>query len=263
MAVVLTLGGVAFADFEVPATINFGGTHALAIHRMPGGNRIIDAMGPDDADIHWSGRFRGTTAEERALLLDFMRRSGQQALLTWSLQRFQVVIREFTANFQQSYEIPYSITCSVVLNETMALANIAVGAVEALASDLAAAAGLADIIDNATISTAVTGVTTALTNYQASVPNATNVIAGTAAVAEAPLISALQASITGAQTATHSAITTASGTTTGSGPAAGGSPSVMAAALSDSASGFGQLGTLYQLSHVLGRMAVNAANVGN
>ena len=110
----LTLGGVVFADFEIPDAINFGGEQSLIVHKLPGGNRVIDAMGPDDADIRWSGRFRGPNAEERALLLDFMRRAGQQVLLSWSLERFQVVIREFTAHFQQAYEIPYSIACTVV-----------------------------------------------------------------------------------------------------------------------------------------------------
>lgn len=259
--VTLTLGGVVFADFEIPEAINFGGAQALAVHQLPGGNRVIDAMGPDDADIRWSGRFRGSTAEERALLLDYMRRAGQQVLLTWSLQRFQVVIREFTANFQQAYEIPYSITCTVVLNETMAIATAGVGLIESLASDLASAVGLGGVINHAGINTAIQGVTTAFTNYRAGVPNTTNAIAGSTAAAEAPLLSTLQTSIAGAQTATKQAITATTISTTG--PAAGGSPSAMAAALNGAASGFGQLDPLYQLSHVLGRMSVNAANVGN
>lgn len=261
--VVLTLGGVTFADFEIPDTINFGGGQVLAVHRLPGGNRVIDAMGPDDADIKWSGRFRGSNAEERALLLDFMRRSGQQQLLAWSLERFQVVIREFTANFQQPFEIPYSITCTVVLNETMTIASAAVGLADAIASDLASAVGLGNAISNTTINTALTGVSTAFTNYQAGVPNTTNLLTASTAVAEAPLISALQSSIATAQTATQSAITTATGTISSSGPAAGGTPLTMAGNLNASATGFSQLDPLYQLSNTLGRMGVNAANLGN
>lgn len=260
--VALTLGGVVFADFEVPETINFGGEQVLAVHRLPGGNRVIDAMGPDDADIRWSGRFRGSNAEERALLLDFMRRSGQQQLLTWSLERFQVVIREFTATFQQQFEIPYSIACTVLINETMAIAQAAVALIDALASDLATAVELGGVINNSTINTALTGVGTAFTNYQAGIPNTTNAIAGTTAVAEAPLLSALQSSITSAQGATQSVISTTAGTVSGTGPAAGGSPSSMATTLNASASGLTQLDPLYQLSNVLGRMATNAANVG-
>src|SRR5579884_1809307 len=210
MAVTLTLGGVVFQDFEIPATINAGGEQMLAVHKLPGGSRVIDAMGPDDSDIRWTGRFRGTSAEQRALLLDFMRRQGQQLLLTYSLRRYQVIIREFAANFEQSYEIPYSIACTVLIDETQALASLAVGFLEALAGDVVSALGLSSLIGNSTIGAAVSGVASAASNYQAGVPNTTNAVAGATAITEGPLLNSLQASITGAQSATQASI----GTTT-------------------------------------------------
>src|SRR5690348_7393804 len=133
MAVTLTLGGVVFQDFEIPESINFGGDQQLVVHKLPGGGRVIDAMGPDDSDIHWSGRFRGSNAEPRAMLLDYMRRQGSQILLGWSLHRYQVVIREFKADFRQPYEIPYSISCTVVIDETQAVASAVAGFAEAMA----------------------------------------------------------------------------------------------------------------------------------
>ena len=172
------------------------------------------------------------------------------------------MIREFTANFEQPYEIPYSITCAVVKDETQAIASAAVGFIESLASDLVSAVGLSDVIGNATISAAVTGVGTALSNYQAGVPNTTNALAGATAVAEGPLLSALQNSITGAQTATQTSITTMTGSVIGQPVPAGGTPSAMATALNATTSAVGQLGNLYQLSSVLGRMGVNTANKG-
>src|SRR5579872_6570963 len=115
MSVTLTLGGVVFQGFEIPETMPSGGDQMIALHKMPGGNRVIDAMGPDDGVIRWSGRFRGSGAETRALLLDFMRRQGQQQLLSYSLHRYQVVISHFEADFQYGgLEIPYSISCEVV-----------------------------------------------------------------------------------------------------------------------------------------------------
>lgn len=179
MSVTLTLGGVVFADFEIPESISSGGGQMLAVHKLPGGSRVIDALGPDDADIGWSGRFRGSGAEERALLLDFMRRQGQQVLLSYSLHLYQVVIRDFRADFQYGgLEIPYSITCAVVLDLTQALASAAVGFVESLASDLVSALGLSSLIPNSAVNSAVTGVATAASNYQAAIPNATNALAG-------------------------------------------------------------------------------------
>lgn len=146
MAVTLTLGGVVFTGFEIPESINFGGEQKLAVHKLPGGGRVIDAMGPDDADIRWSGRLRGESSEQRGILLDFMRRRGQKVLLAWSLHRYQVVIRSFEANFQNPFEVPYTLVCTVVRDEAQTVASAAFGFAAAFASDLAAAAGLTDLI---------------------------------------------------------------------------------------------------------------------
>lgn len=260
--IALNLGGVVFADFEIPETINFGGEQMIAVHQLPGGSRVIDSLGPNDAEVRWSGRFRGSDAEERALLLDFMRRQGNQLLLTYSLHRYQVVIREFTANFQNGgLEIPYTIACTVALDETQALLSTAAGFIEAMAADLATALGLTDLIGSSTISTAVTAVSAAFTNYQAGVPTTTNALAATTAVAEGPLVAALQASISGAQEATQANIGTVNPSTR---PViAGANPSAMASQLGSAASGFGLLNNLYQLSGLLSRMSVNTANKGN
>jgi hypothetical protein len=79
----LLFGPVLFQDFELPASITWGGAHSLAIHRLPGGARIIDAMGRDDADITWSGIFSGEDASFRARALDLMRAEGSVWPLTW------------------------------------------------------------------------------------------------------------------------------------------------------------------------------------
>jgi hypothetical protein len=264
MAVTLTLGGVVFQGFEIPETINSGGDQMLAIHKMPGGNRTIDAMGPDDSEIRWSGQFRGSSAETRALLLDLMRRQGQQQLLSYSLHRYQVVVSRFEADFQYGgLEIPYTIACAVVLDETQALASLAVGFVEALASDVVSALGLSGAISSSTINTAVTGVATAASNYQAGVPNTTNAIAGVTAASEGPLLNSLQSSIAGAQSATQAGIVSTTAGINTTPVVAGGSPTTMAASLTNTASGFSQLSSLTQLSSVLGRMATNTSNAGH
>ncbi len=258
----LSLGGVVFQDFEVPEQINFGGEQALAVHRLPGGTRVIDSLGPDDADIRWSGRFRGPTAEERAILLDFMRRSGSPQLLSWSFHFYQVVIKEFTGDFRQSYEIPYSISCTVITDLTQALIQAAVGFIDAIAGDLLNAVGLGGVIGIPAINTALTGVAAALTNYQAGVPTSTNLITAGSAVATGPLLSALQTSIGGAQTATQTAIGSANGQfTANSTPAAGTSPAVAATALSNQTSAMTQLGQLYQLGGLLNRMNTNTGTM--
>jgi hypothetical protein len=263
MTVTLSLGGVVFQGFEIPETINFGGDQKLVVHKLPGGGRVIDSMGPDDADIRWSGRLRGSGSEERGMMLDYMRRQGRRILLAWSLHRYQVVIHTFEANYQNPYEIPYSIACTVVLDESQALASVAVGFAESLAADLADAVGLGNLLGRSDISAAVEGVSAALSNLQAGAPSATNLITAGAALTETELVSGLLASVTGAQAVVGSAINT---TTSGLGtslPSPGGSASSMAAALTEQAAGFGNLNNLHRLSGSLGRMAINTSNYGN
>ena len=108
------LGPVAFSGFEVPERISLGGKQKLVVHTMPGGGRIVDAMGPDDAPIRWSGVFSGPSAAERARTLERLRRSGSQMQLAWDAWLYQVIIQEFEADFENANWIPYRIELCVV-----------------------------------------------------------------------------------------------------------------------------------------------------
>ncbi|MBM7045448.1 hypothetical protein [Rhizobium lusitanum] len=121
----LVLGGITFQDFEIPERINFGGKQDVAKHKLIGGNRVVDAMGPDPDDVTWSGRFRGPNAMERAQAFDAMRSAGSQVTLSYMSTFLVVVITDFKANPERFYEIPYKITCVVVSD----LINDALGAV--------------------------------------------------------------------------------------------------------------------------------------
>ena len=263
MAVTLTLGGVVFTGFEIPETINFGGDQKLTVHKLPGGGRIIDAMGPDDADIRWSGRLRGSSSEQQGILLDFMRRQGQKVLLAWSLHRYQVVIRSFEANFQNPYEVPYTIVCTVVRDEAQSVAKAAIGFAASIAADLAAAAGLTDLIGEDAVREAVTTVAGAVSNYQAGVPSATNAISVAAAVSEGALLDGVLASVTGAKAVVGQSITTADAGLATALPAAGDVPTGMAASLAAQTAAFGKLNNLHRLDSSLGRMAANVRNFGS
>jgi hypothetical protein len=110
----LTLGPVDFEAFEVPGCIAFGGGQRLAVHALPGGVRIVDAMGRDDAPIVWSGVFSGENAGERVRLLDLLRAAGEPLPLAWEDFLFEVVIAGFEARFERSNWIPYRIACVVL-----------------------------------------------------------------------------------------------------------------------------------------------------
>lgn len=162
---------------------------------------------------------------------------------------------------------PYTISCTVVLDEIQALASAAIGLVESLVGDLVSATGLSSVIGQPAINAAVTGVGTSLSNYQAGVPNSTNLVAGATNATEGPLLASLTSSITGAQTATNSAIATSTSSinTTGSvgGVTAGAAPASIASNLTTQASAYSTLSNLYPLSSTLGRMATNTSNAGN
>lgn len=140
----LLLGPVAFHGFELPPRIGFGGEQRLAVHRLPGGARVIDAMGQDDAPILWSGAFSGPDAAARARTLDLLRAEGLPLPLAWDAFAYLVVIAAFEARYERPNWVPYRIACTVLIDQTQAVTMLAAPLVSMLAGDLAAAAGVVD-----------------------------------------------------------------------------------------------------------------------
>ncbi|MGI4793144.1 MAG: hypothetical protein ACRYG8_03480 [Janthinobacterium lividum] len=111
----VTLGGVGLTGMEVPARIPFGGDQRLVVHKMPGGGRVVDALGRDDRDIEWSGTFTGSNAVSRALQLDALRVAGRKVVLTWGNFRRTVVVKTFDCDYGSAGSLlPYRVVCVVV-----------------------------------------------------------------------------------------------------------------------------------------------------
>ena len=140
---VLSLGGIAFNDFELPEEVHFGGRQRHHEHKIIGSNRIIDTMGWDPHPVKWKGRFRGSEAESRARLLIAMASAGVEYPVFFSGQFYIVIIADFKADFKVFYEIPYEIECTVV---TDPIGDGVAGVVSTLAAviggDLTAIGGL-------------------------------------------------------------------------------------------------------------------------
>jgi hypothetical protein len=115
---ILQLGDFVFSAYEIPESITFGGEQKLAVHKLPGGVRVVQAMGRDDASLSWSGLMFGSGATDRAKYLDYLRVQGKQLLLTWADFKYTVVIESFHATYQRKYQIPYQISCCVVTDQT-------------------------------------------------------------------------------------------------------------------------------------------------
>ncbi len=110
----MRLGSIEFKDYEVPTKINFGGRQVLASHRLAGGRRVIDLLGPDSDDITFSGTFSGHGALVRANAVDSLRRRGITTVLLWDNISYDVVVSAFSASFMNQTWIPYKCACSVI-----------------------------------------------------------------------------------------------------------------------------------------------------
>lgn len=110
---IMRLGPIHLRDFEIPSGVNFGGRQSTAVHKLSGGRRVVDALGPDSASIKFSGAFSGQDALYRAQSLDSLRSSGTQVELSWDNFLYRVIISEFSAIYQTRGWIPYQVTCTV------------------------------------------------------------------------------------------------------------------------------------------------------
>ena len=153
----LTLGPVAFAGFELPSSITVGGRQRLAVHRLPGGLRIIDALGPDPADINFSGIFTGPDAADRARLLDLLRVAGEALPLAWDAFIYTVIVESFEADYRSPWWVPYRLSCTVLRDEAASLSTAVVELVPTLSVDLLSAGSFATI---ASAAVGISGATT-------------------------------------------------------------------------------------------------------
>jgi hypothetical protein len=139
LGVGVLLGPFLFSGFEVPEYIGIGGTQQMTVHKLPGGTRVVDLLGPDERDLDWSGTMIDTLPSLRAAELDMMRAGGQPWPLVWGTNFYTVIVRSFEAETHYSL-IKYRISCLVLRNDATALLASLPGVTDQVASDLATAA---------------------------------------------------------------------------------------------------------------------------
>jgi hypothetical protein len=112
----LLLGNFQFQDFEVPEKLKglLSGKQMLAKKTLIGGQRVVDAMGPDPADIAWSGRFQGGDLIARAQQLASLRDAGQALTLVADAVVLTVLIDEFNTSYERPYQGTYDIKLMVL-----------------------------------------------------------------------------------------------------------------------------------------------------
>lgn len=149
----LILGDFTFDSYEIPESIPFGGAQRLVTHQFPGGARAVQAMGRDDAPVAWTGLFFGLNALYRARYIDNLRVTGAALTLSYLDFNYLVVIDKFEANLKKMNRIPYSISLTVVQDNTQPITGIAdTGFDAAIRGDNAAAQGLGASIGDGPLS---------------------------------------------------------------------------------------------------------------
>ncbi|MCQ8277790.1 hypothetical protein NFI95_04945 [Acetobacteraceae bacterium KSS8] len=106
----VVLGSLVLSGAEAPSRITIGGRQLAAIHKLPGGARIIDAMGPDDNAVVWQGIFIGPTAASRVRMVDALRTQGLPCTLSFGDYLFEVIVVDFRYSYEsRGAVISYSI----------------------------------------------------------------------------------------------------------------------------------------------------------
>ena len=172
---VLSLGAVELAGFEVPERLEFGGKQQIAVHRLIGGGRVIDTLGPDEGALQWSGVLSGSFAADRAMLLNQMRVAGQVQSLTWNAFCYSVVISHLDFDYRNAWWIPYKIGCAVCEDQSQSGSSFIASLTDLIASDLAAAGSFLGTLDSASVNAAAATVNSSPQSMSAAQTQLTSV----------------------------------------------------------------------------------------
>ncbi len=114
---VLTIGGIVFDSWQAPPNAPYGGKQAMAVHKLPGGARVVDTLGPDDEDINFTGLIYGPNAASFAATLDALRVSGQTVPLSFVGRSYSVIVKQAVMTFvKYPAYARYNISCLVVVD---------------------------------------------------------------------------------------------------------------------------------------------------
>jgi hypothetical protein len=143
----LVLGGIAFDDWSTPDKMPFGGKQITAVHRLPGGARVVDTLGPDEMDISFTGMMYENNAIGVADQLDALRKSGQQVPLIFAGRFYLVIVSEVVADIRRYPQLMnYHVTCLVVQNNMAGPLSALPSTVSSLVSaDMATALSIAGL----------------------------------------------------------------------------------------------------------------------
>jgi hypothetical protein len=162
----VNIGGVQLYDFEIPDVIRWGTKQVTKEFTYPGGQNLIQAMGPTREPISWSGQFfsgLGSDATDRARLLDGICSAGALVPVSWGDMHFDVLVTRFVADYKHQWQGHYSIEMLVQWDYQQPV--MVTSAAGDAANDLETALSIANNIQG--VATALLSVQTAQTSTPA------------------------------------------------------------------------------------------------
>jgi hypothetical protein len=141
---VLVLGGIAFDNWSTPERMPFGGKQAMAVHKLPGGARVVDTLGPDENDIMFTGQMYNNNAYGVADELDSMRIAGAQIPLTFAGRFYLGIIAEVHVDIRRFPQlVEYHVNFLVVQNSMAGVLGAIASTVSSLVtSDMSTATSI-------------------------------------------------------------------------------------------------------------------------
>lgn len=137
----LVLGPFLFQDFAVPDTLPGGGKQQMHVHKLPGGDRVIDTMGPDDDDRQFTDIHVGSQAQAEVETLDQMRISGQPWPYSNGMEARTVVIASFSWHVER-FNVIHSTICLTPVDNPSGGGSAGSSLDDLIGADLSYAVGL-------------------------------------------------------------------------------------------------------------------------
>ena len=250
--ITLTLGDIVFDGLEIPPVLKGGGEQALKIHKLLGGARVVDALGRDDGEYTWDGRFQGSDAEDRAQAVDQIRQAGQPVTLTWGTRSYTVVVSKFLWDWERVYQIVYSIACVIIDDNTTAPATSTATLDDLVGGDMASINAIVPSLTEPTIGPAIAAINSAIATV--------GTLQGAALAALGPVSAAVQTAkgvIATVLTALDSATQTNAGSVAGI--VSGGNALTMIATFTAQSNLINQQWQVQEVSSLVDRVATNLA----
>lgn len=252
----VNLGQFQFALFEIPEKITFGGSQRIAVQELVGGARVIDAMGRADKPLEWTGLFKGPNATERALFLDTMRAQGVAQNLTFGKLSYSVIVKEFSADYERFYQIPYSISCEVIANLGNPVTSLSPPSIDSdIETDYGSAVTLSNQVGDSSLSSLLATVGIAI----AAVSSFANASRSSIGSVSGPLAS-VAARVTTLLGASNGIL---GGASTFGGIVPGAAVGFSAASLVGQVANLTRMNSLLQLSSTVGRMSANLGAISS